>query len=280
MAGIVEAASARPMPSAPPDGQLALDLGPPPPPSFGNFVAGANTECLARLQALAAGDRAQRFLYLWGPSGCGRSHLLASLAAECGAATTAAVPPTSAASTATTTAAPITVRLGPLGVVSERGSPNTPLSAYAAGLDTPGTVTLLDDAHLLDAVRQEAAFHRYVAAQQDARAAFVATGDAPPLALALREDLRTRLGGALVLRLEPLTDEDKRAALAQAAHERGVTISPEVLDYMLLHLPRDLRVLMATLDALDRYALEKKRAITMPLLREFSQRRLPLSDAG
>lgn len=268
MAGIVEAASARPMPFAPPDGQLALDLGPPPPPSFGNFVAGANTECLARLQALAAGDRSQRFLYLWGPSGCGRSHLLASLAADCAAATAAAAAATTPAPAATAT--PSTVRLGP----------DAPLHAFSGGLDSPGTITLLDDAHLLDAARQEAAFHRYVAAQQDARAAFVATGDAPPLSLSMREDLRTRLGGALVLRLEPLTDEDKRAALARAAHERGVTMSPEVLDYMLLHLPRDLRVLMSTLAALDRFALEKKRAITMPLLREFSQRRLPLSDAG
>ena len=222
--------------------QLVLDLGLPPPATFDNFVIGPNSEAVERLRALASGDRAQRFLYLWGPVGSGRSHLLAALASA--------------------------VR----GQARLLG-PSAPLSAFVSDSDV--LVTLIDDVHALDALRQEAAFHLYVAAQQDPTLAFVATGNDAPLGLTVREDLRTRLGGALVLRLEAPSDEDKRAALLAAARERGVTIAPEVIDYMLSHLPRDLPALMGTLDALDRFALERKRAITLALYRDFSQKCLP-----
>jgi len=60
--------------------QLALPISPPPEPTLENFVPGANGELLARLRALAAGERAESVLYLWGEPGSGRSHLLAACA--------------------------------------------------------------------------------------------------------------------------------------------------------------------------------------------------------
>jgi DnaA family protein len=60
--------------------QLALAITPPPEPSLDNFVPGANAELLARLRALAAGERSESVLYLWGEAGSGRSHLLAACA--------------------------------------------------------------------------------------------------------------------------------------------------------------------------------------------------------
>ena len=64
--------------------QLPLDFGPPPPAGFDNFVAGRNRECLQTLQALSAQLRAgsappNRFIYVWGPAGSGKSHLAAAL---------------------------------------------------------------------------------------------------------------------------------------------------------------------------------------------------------
>ena len=69
------------------DAQLTLDFGPPPPPCFDNFVAGANLECLATLRhlvySLKRGETpAQRFFYVWGPTGSGKSHLAAALTAS------------------------------------------------------------------------------------------------------------------------------------------------------------------------------------------------------
>lgn len=101
----------------------------------------------------------------------------------------------------------------------------------------------------------------------------------PPAHLALREDLRTRLGSGLIYRLRPLSDGEKVAALAAQARERALKLSPESIDYLMRHAPRDMRTLSAFIDALDRYTLEHKRAVTLPLLRELLNETLPL-DLG
>ena len=100
--------------------------------------------------------------------------------------------------------------------------------------------------------------------------------DRPPAHLALREDLRTRLGSGLIYRLHPLSDAEKASALAAQARERALKLSPESIDYLMRHAPRDMRTLSAFIGALDRYTLEHKRAVTLPLLRELLNETLPL----
>ena len=60
--------------------QLALTLAPPPEPSLDNFYPGRNVELVTALRGLADGISAERFFYLWGEPGCGRSHLLRAMA--------------------------------------------------------------------------------------------------------------------------------------------------------------------------------------------------------
>lgn len=211
--------------------QLALDLLEPAPPTLENFVAGANSECSARLRAIARGDRSQRFVYLWGLPGCGRTHLLAALAGD-----TAEI------------------------------RPDAPIERFA--YDPLRELYAVDDAHLLDDVRQQALFHLFNQVQANPGAALVCAGDRPPLGLSLREDLRTRLGAGLVFELRPLSDEDKARALHAAAAARGVSVSDDVVPWLLTHHSRELRSLVALLDALDRHALERKRPITLALVRE------------
>lgn len=98
----------------------------------------------------------------------------------------------------------------------------------------------------------------------------------PPQHLALREDLRTRLGQGLIYRLHALSDEEKAGALARQAKERAMKMPPETITYLMHHAPRNMRVLAACIEALDRYSLEHKRAITLPLLRELLNENLPL----
>lgn len=57
--------------------QLLLDIKPNTAPSLDNFVIGHNAEALASLRALAHGTT-PRFIYLWGESGSGKSHLLSA----------------------------------------------------------------------------------------------------------------------------------------------------------------------------------------------------------
>jgi DnaA family protein len=137
----------------------------------------------------------------------------------------------------------------------------------ATAPDTPG-LALLDDVGELDAAAQIALFNRLNAVRTQSRAACVIAGPAPPALLALREDLRTRLAWGLVYQLHALSDWEKADALAAHAASRGVPLAPEVIPYLLNHLPRDMRTLVAALDALDAYALARKKPLTLQLAKE------------
>jgi DnaA family protein len=106
---------------------------------------------------------------------------------------------------------------------------------------------------------------------------WLAASHVPPMALPLRDDLRTRLALGLVLEIQPLADADKPAALAAYARERGFHLSDDVIVYLLAHGRRDMTSLVATLAALDRRSLAMKRNVTVPLLRDWLQRDLGLS---
>lgn len=212
--------------------QLALDLHQPPAPSLENFVTGDNAEAVALARRLAAGSRAVRFVYLWGSAGSGRSHLLRALAGADGPA-----------------------------------GPGCPPPAQA----TDGELILVDDCEQLDAAGQQALFGLYNQIQAGTAATLVVAGCAAPLAMALREDLRTRLGWGLVLKLHPLDDRHKAAALARHARSRGVVLGAGLVPYLLTHYDRDIRSLVALLDALDRHGYERRRPLTLHLLRELEQ---------
>lgn len=235
--------------------QIPLALGGAEPASFDNYVAGSNEEALAALRALAAAPAARPAtgpapdsIYLWGDPGTGKTHLLDALTAE-------------------------------LAERALRLDPDSPHDAFVRALQrlesadwqSPdrAPVVIVDDCDRLDDPRQQFVFHLFNRAAATPGAAFVAAGPQPPLALALRDDLRTRLGWGAVMRLAALTDDEKADALRRAAQGRGIALPDELIRWLLTHRPRDIRWLLRRLDALDRYALERKRAITLPLLREF-----------
>jgi DnaA family protein len=128
------------------------------------------------------------------------------------------------------------------------------------------SAVLLDDVHLFNAMQQHAAFNWFVNAQTHQRAV-LAAGLLPPADLALREDLRTRLAWGHVFQLHMLSEPERRAVLRQEADARGVFLGDEVMDFMLTRFSRDLGSLMALLGQLDGYALQTKRAITIPLIK-------------
>ena len=57
--------------------QLLLDIKPAAAPSLDNFIVGRNAEALTSLKQAIAGGQ-PRFIYFWGESGCGKSHLLSA----------------------------------------------------------------------------------------------------------------------------------------------------------------------------------------------------------
>jgi len=65
--------------------QLLLDIQPPATPTFENFVVGRNAEAIHSLNLANSSqndDTAIRFIYIWGDSGSGKTHLMAACQAE------------------------------------------------------------------------------------------------------------------------------------------------------------------------------------------------------
>jgi len=223
--------------------QLLLDIHPQPVPSLDNFVVGENAELVARLSLLAE-PRVFEQIYLWGPPGSGRSHLLR----------------------------------GVLALAKIRARPVQWIDA--ALLDDelptePDSLLILDDVEALNEAAQIALFRTFNAARL-AGLTLLLAGAEPPLRLRLREDLRTRIGATLVYEVKPLSDRDKADALSRHARGRGMSVDAGLIDYLLHHGRRDLPSLLAVLDLLDRTSLELQRPLTLPLLREVLQESLEL----
>ena len=215
--------------------QLLLDIPGVQPQTFATFVTGKNDELLALLSTIAeraASGLGQRFVYLWGEAGCGKSHLLKALQARAGDALWL--------------------------------SPDSQADDFAYASST--WLYLVDDCERLNPAQQVASFALFNQIRERG-GVLVTAGAAAPATLTLREDLRTRLGWGLIYQVHGLADEEKLSALERAALARGFELAPGMLPWLITHFRRDMPSLTAVLDALDRYSLETKRPVTLPLLK-------------
>jgi DnaA family protein len=213
--------------------QIPLAIGSEPLRSFDSFVPGPNAPAVAHLRGLL---QQAAPVYLWGPSGAGKTHLLHALT----------------------------------GQVQQQGGR---ASWFSAAEPVPwqfmegDTLIVLDDCDRFDEAQQQAAFALFVEATTHG-IPVAAAGHVPPVDLPLREDLRSRLGWGHVFALAALSEPEARAALRREADRRGLFLSDDVMDYLLTRFARDLKHLMSVLDRLDEFALVHKRAITVPLLKQ------------
>jgi DnaA family protein len=214
--------------------QLILDIQPAPAPSLENFVPGRNTELVAALRALPENPQGKRSLYVWGESGSGKTHLLLAAAA-------------------------LYARQGQFTHYVRSDADWEFLATCDA--------VALDDVQKLNETGQVALFNLFNQFR-DAGKPLIIAGPRAPLELAVRDDLRTRLGWSLVYQAQALTDAEKTEALRRHAAERGFRLPDEVTDYLLRHMRRDLPTLMAMLDALDEWSLTAKKPVTVALLRQ------------
>jgi DnaA family protein len=213
--------------------QIPLAIGPEPDATFDSFVPGPNAAAVQHLRALAPPAAP---VYLWGPPGSGKTHLLRALAGSSQA-------------------------LGHrVGWFDAGDRPPWEMAA-------DWSLVVVDGCESLDDAAQHAAFTLFVEAAT-LGVQFVAAGRLPPVDLPLRDDLRTRLAWGHVFALQPLAEAETRAALRRDADRRGIFLSDEVMDYLLTRFPRDLAHLMHLLDRLDEFGLVKSRRITVALVRQ------------
>ncbi|MEZ2740346.1 DnaA regulatory inactivator Hda [Comamonas jiangduensis] len=224
--------------------QLALDIGLPTGPSLSRFYAGRNTPVVSHLQnwvnnGFGAATRSPVPTYLWGASGSGKTHLLKA----------------------------VREMLREQGVQVGWMDAST---GFPPEFDERWSAVVMDDVHQYTPMQQARAFNWFVNAINPPSGSpcwILSAGDAPPAAMEVRDDLRSRLGWGHVFQLHVPNEEERREVLKTEAAARGVTLSADVVDYMLKRFSRDLASLMQLLDMLDEFALRNKRAITIPLLK-------------
>jgi DnaA family protein len=88
---------------------------------------------------------------------------------------------------------------------------------------------------------------------------------ATPFVLA---DLASRAAGAIVYRLKALGEEGQLTALVRHARQRGLELDPATARYLQNRVERGMPELCAWLDRLDRASLAAQRRLTIPFIRD------------
>ncbi len=214
--------------------QLALGLKLNPAASFANFVAGKNQQIIDALKELSAA-RGERFIYLYGKSGTGRSHLLQATAQ-------AYIP-------------------------LARWQHLSP--EILQGLDRQELVCL-DDIDKIAGNKdwEQALFHCFNQLAQSGTRLLIAANVAPKYLTIELPDLHSRLATGVVYHIDALSDADKLLVIQNKANACGLELSNEVGRYLIQHYSRDLSDLSTQLERLDQASLQSQRRLTVPFIKE------------
>jgi chromosomal replication initiator protein len=229
--------------------QLIFDFPVIPRFSFENFVVcSGNKTAYHFAQKLATGDATENLLYIYGPEGSGKTHLLTALCNAIGGRYFSFRDAGSLYSHS---------------YPSEGSSPLADLFADANAL-------ILDDLHLLpdhQEVRVEL-WELFNACYTSGRKIAIA-GLTPPKELPhLDGHLTSRLLWGLVARMDVSDDESRRMILKKLAEDRQMSLPDDVIDQMLLRVRRDIPSLVYALETINRFAIATKRKIGLRLAKE------------
>jgi DnaA family protein len=224
--------------------QLTLPIQPPDANTFQNFyTSDANRILLSFLNHFSS-RRGEPYLYLWGNSGAGCTHLLHACchaAQEQGSS----------------------VAYLPLGAIKKTSSPD-----IFRGLETVDMVCIDElESIARDAFWQESLFHFYNRLQEQAQYLLIGAKSVPQQLDFSLPDLVSRLASGVLFQVHELHDGERLAALQQRARLRGLEFSDEVGQFLLLRLPRHAKTLFSVLERLDRASLRLKRKLTIPLVK-------------
>jgi DnaA family protein len=226
-------------PVAPQQLHLPIELGRE--SSFAEFLPGQNGEVVTELEAMAAGTGAP-FVYLFGPTGTGKTHLLQ---ASCLAARS-----TSRRS-----------QYLPLG--TPRLSPGA-----LEGLEQFDLVALDDLQCVAGQDPWEEGLFCLFNSLRDRGGCLVASASSPLEALGIGlPDLRSRLQWGPRYAVAELTEADCETLLRQTAQRLGMRIPTELVRYIMTHRPRDPASLIGLVERLDSLCLREQRAPSIPLLK-------------
>jgi DnaA-homolog protein len=210
-------------------------------PSLAEFVPGPNAEAVAVIRTTAAG-RGEPFIFLYGPTETGKTHLLQ---AACLAAS-----------------------------AERRRAQYIPLAREGIAPDLlddleRSDLVAVDDLHRIsgDARWELAVFNLFNRLRTCGRSLIMSAPVAPAALPLDLPDLRSRLQWGPRYRLLPLTEPDCEQLLVETARRRGMAVGAEVLRYILTHHARNPSALIGLVERLDRLCLREQRPPTIPLVR-------------
>ncbi len=225
--------------------QIPLALKPPRRPRFENFVAGPNQ---ALVDLLAAGLESGSWYFLGGPPGSGRSHLMSACFADC-------------------------LKRSQTAQFLALAVPSNQALLEAAAADC----ILLDDIDAL-AGREVGEMLLFNALNRwRAERCSVLMSGASRADFQL-PDLRSRLGQAARLTLKPLEDADLRRLVVRLADEHEVVLGRGAADYLLTHGARSAAAVARLIEQLSTRALNERRTLSVPLIREALESRRELKS--
>ncbi|KAA8608103.1 chromosomal replication initiator protein DnaA [Salipiger aestuarii] len=130
-----------------------------------------------------------------------------------------------------------------------------------------------------DRLAEEALFHLHNLALAERRALLL-TASSPPRQWGLAlPDLRSRMEATQTATLPDPDDDLLGAVIAKTLNDRGCLPAPEVILYLVRHMPRRFAAALALVDALDAQAMGRPKGITRALARDVLTRMTPALDA-
>ena len=216
---------------------------------FASYFPGPNAGVVGQLLALEPRSRPPA-LWLYGPNGVGKSHLLQAICAR----------------------------------ASERKWPSAylPLGdasmhpAMLAGCESLSFICLDDFDRVAGQPEWERAVFRLYTELDDSGGRLLLAATSPPSGVGIAlKDLASRLAAGTLLRIQPLSDDEQSAALTLRATQLGLELPGDAAQYLLRRLPRDMATLCDALDALDQASLATQRRLTVPFVRGVLEQRQP-----
>lgn len=222
--------------------QIPLPLEPPRSDRFEEFVVGPNVAALAAVRHLL--DEPGGVLFLSGPEGSGKSHLLNAL---CHAARERG--------------------LAAFYVALKRLRPEA--AAGLEGLQSLDLVCVDDFDRVAGNPTWEQALFRCFNEIRTARGRLLVSSGQPLSTLPIGlPDLASRLAWGVRQALQPPPDAGKLEILRQRARAMRIEVPVDVQNYLLRYGRRDMASLLSALEQLKDAAFAGKRKITVPLARE------------
>ncbi len=190
-------------------------------------------------------DKPIEFLYLWGGSGTGKSHLLLAIAEGLQLDEKQVV------------YLPMTELID---------KPSAEILRSLEKVD----VVCIDDLDVISQSPQwqEDLFHCFNRLQNTQCKLLVAAKNNPSNLTIELADLRSRLSTGLIYQLHKLDDKDSVKALLVQAHARGLEMPKEVAQYLLRHFSRDMVDQIALLQTLDNASMAAQRKLTIPFVKQ------------